>query len=191
MTYADFRTQVEKLTGLRLRNYTWTDDDLTAMIDYAYNDITNEVRLEWGQQDIIIDKNTKEYDITNATNLGFYDAWDEDRYSLFPFLDLINNNTIRINNQAFLDYFDTKTITILRKHKPAIADADPITLDKILKAVIECIVYFIQDSVVSQMDVQGANFHYQRYYNERKKLIELNKQLGSPEQTNTLEINFK
>ncbi len=192
MTYTDFRNNISTLTKLRLRNYTWTETELDAMISFTYNDITNEIRLEWAKQDIVIAKDVKTYDITLATSIGFYDAWDEDRYCVFPFLELDeDNNTIHIINENFLEYYDGKTLTLLRKHKPAVADADPMTFDKIQKAMVEGIVYFLQDSVPGQLDEQGANFHYQRYYNERKTLIALNKQMGSPEQTNTLEINFK
>lgn len=191
MTYAEFTAQVQAVSTIRLRNYTWTEANLTAMIDYVYRDLMNEIHLEWEDQDIVIDKAVKEYDVTNANNSGLFDAFDSEKFSIWPFLSLDDDeNTVHIINEEFLDFYDGQTITITRKHMPAIADANPRTLDKILKAIIEGIVYFIQDSIPSQADTQAANFHYQRYFNERKMLINLNPQMKSPGQTNTQFIDY-
>ena len=182
-TYEEFVDRVEQMIKYRSKNYVNTDCDIHGIIDTVYNDIASDVVLAWNVYEfIIVDPSVKDYvlpkdnrtndDVTTITERYYdiFDIADEDRNRLLPYFISIDRYTIRVEDDVFRSRMKDQKVLVLRNMVQDIKVLDPEMYMRLLSPMLEGIMYYIEDSIPSQVDGQLANLHFQRFYNAKRAI---------------------
>ena len=188
-SYKDFKERLDNMLIIRSKNYVNSDCDIDLLAETVFQNIAHEVALKWRIFSFTIDNNQDVYDLpktneddippTSSGTAGefteyyaeTFDMVDGNGDSVANFFAEPTDGEYFVNNQEFQSQMDGQEVFVVRRAIPDIKNLDIMLYDKIFSAMLEGIIYHIQDSVPSQTDGQLANLSYQRFFNEKKKLL--------------------
>jgi hypothetical protein len=184
-SYDEFEKNMIDIIKVRSKNYTNTNCNIRAIIEVVYNEIIEEVNIDWIFQEYTIKEDKKlivlpenngdptqdpelvpterygeVYDIINYAGLDMSDLFQAVDEGVFQFL-----------NESLHQQYIGETFIFVRPKRIDIQALSPKYLNALYRALVEGIMYHIEVSVPSQVDVTFSNYTYQRYYNARKELI--------------------
>ena len=181
-SYPALEAEIEQVAKIRSRNYANTNCDISALVGMVYREIAIEVPLSWKRQSFVLTKDTYEYqlvnslaldDNTNSDVIDYYgaitDIVDQQLNDVSIHFNQPEEGLITVDDAYLCQHLD-ETIFIMRRNFQHVKTLSPRIYNLIFKALMEGVIYYIEDSIPSQKDGQLANLHYQRYFNERKML---------------------
>ena len=184
LNFSSFKDILEQLVKYRSKNYVNTTCDISVLISSVYSEISTEVNLAYHIQELELYDDTYRYKlpafITKPSNnninefyesylTDIYDIVDKDGCDVSNYFTQVGNGELILNDKNPFN-MSNDIIYVLRKKIPDIKELEPPMYDMIQKAMIEGIMFNIQDSVPSQTDGQLANLQYQRFFNAKKDL---------------------
>jgi hypothetical protein len=183
--YGDFKTNLEKMIMIRAANYVEVDCDIHVLIETVYNDIQNEVLMQYESYPIMITSSDMSFELPPLSLGGsrqytdVLDIVDINEYSILEYFHEVSNNVWQFNNKPCTTDVvmnDGDTVFFVRK---VIIDIEELPLEwyqKITTTMLEGVMYYIQTAIPNQVDGQVGNFSYKRYYNAKKALIDSSSQ---------------
>ena len=180
--YQEFQDEITAILKMRVKNYMNTDPDMSAIENLVYTDITGSVVLDAEYSDIqLVPGQTsyyadgEEYNANGDIVAYFGDTFDMvdshgDDVSDY-FIETYAGAYDVINNSVFTAVPDGLVIMV-RRRTNKITELSPRMYNLILPAMIEGIIFNVQDSIPSQVDAEVGNLSYQRFFSEKKKLRE-------------------
>ncbi len=199
LDYNDLLTHLENMVKIRAANYVSLDCDIEALIYTVYEDIQQTVLIDiYKQEHIIVEDET---DIVLRNNNapvmgnGYDEASATARYT--DVLDIVDKNDISILKELHNSDTDTWTwnnytscdtvpcctvhtvgdpIYFIRKKILEVKYLTPDIYNRILNAMLEGIMYYIQTALPSAIDDKVGNWSYQRFFNAKKALVNLQPQ---------------
>ena len=183
--YESFIDDLTQILVFRAKNFVVTDCDLHAITDSVYDDICRDVRLEYVIQHIPLVKGTYEYQMPNyetsddpnspQVNYDYFlemtDIVDDEMNNL-ELLTRVPSNGLFVLDKDLVDSHDGKDIHVMRNAQKNLRHLSAEKYNLIKPAMIDGLLYYIQDSIPSQVDSAIANLQYQRFYNGKKALIQ-------------------
>ncbi len=184
VSYDDFEKQMIEMLIIRSKNYVHTDCDLTALINTVYGDICSEIIFAYVKQSYtIVDEYAVVLKSNNISNdnvltitevygeaLDFVDANDMD---IGMYLARVDLNTYKWTIEEYRDTHLGDVISVVRAVTYKLEHLPVKFYDRLFTSIIEGVMYHVQLSIPSQGDTQAGNLAYQRYYSEKKKLLNL------------------
>jgi hypothetical protein len=162
-----------------------TQNDIVFLANQVYLEIAMDVELEYRNQEVVLDKNTKKYDVDalntitdNTLWLGVINILDDEGYSISDIFTEEEKGvfTVGVYEDPIVDRWlsnnDGKTIYFVRQVIPDIEMLDSRLQLIIMDALLEGMMYYTEGQIPTQVDAAVANTSYQRYYNARKQLKE-------------------
>ncbi len=180
-SYEEFKDYLTGIIKIRSKNFVNTDCDLAFITGLVYTDLTSSVILSWVKQEylctdsetmvldrdnhsIITQKTTEEYGIA-------FDIVDAEDYSVNEWIAHVDECTYKWKTPELVSDYNGKKIYFVRPVKYSLEELPTRFYSVILPAIIEGIMYNIETSIPSEIDGQLSNLYYQRFYQEKKTLI--------------------
>ena len=183
-SYKNFEKSMDQVMKLRSRNYVNTDCNISLLVNLAYNDICTEVMLAWNVFEFQIDmsqnityvlpKTNNDTDPVKSTEkyVDIVDIADIDGNDLHHLFDISSDQyTIDIKpGIGYENLYNGQTIRVLRSVIPDIEFLPTYMYNIIFTAMMEGMMFYIQDSVPSETDGKLGNLQYQRFFNAKKAI---------------------
>lgn len=182
MTYNDYLIKITETMKIRSTNFRLSQNDIIIMVNNVYDEIGLEVNLDFIQQQVLIDKDTDEYDIddlytqvANELPTDVMSIQDENGYDLTKYFNPLGRNTFKVNrylneekNYRFLTEYDGKYMTFNRAVVPDIETLSVRLQTTLLKAIVQGLMYYTEDAIPNPVGDTSAmsesNIQYQRYF---------------------------
>lgn len=182
-TYAEFIDSLEKSIIFRAKNFVTTDCDFENLVNDVYDDIMRDVKLKWITQTILVEKNVYNYELENDNTLEVADPELIEYYGeTFDIVDEYFDDVsmyitepetgIIIMDEDFVSRNIGRQVFLLRSKIPPLVSLDALLYRAIKTAMVEGLMFQIQDAIPSQIDGQLANAGYQRFFAAKKVLKE-------------------
>jgi hypothetical protein len=196
-TYEEFKDHIIAMVKVRSANYAETDCDIEAIMYAVYEDIQNTVLLEVVKQEHEVTEDI-EFEIRSNNAPLEYDMYGNPHYddskateTYTDVLEIVDWNDVSILDylhQTDTDkwrwnvYYDCKSncvpksaigknIYFYRKKITGLQHMNQKLYSRIMSAMLEGIMYYIQSAIPSATDTGVANYSYQRFYNAKKALM--------------------
>jgi len=187
VSYEAFRLRVIANLKVRSANYVNTDCDIRTIIATVYDELQNEILFSVYKQEHILVKDQKDITLVNDNHSeesglpvsemyrDVLDIVDENDVSILDLLHETSYSVWRWNNYSqcmgnSVSLSDGRPIYFLRKRVHSIETLPPEYYAKILTAMLEGVMYYVESAIPSQPDTAVANWSYKRYYNAREAL---------------------
>ena len=181
--YEDFKERIKKNIIFRAKNFVTTDCDFDMLIDTVYNEITNDVYLGFSTNEIILKKDILMYVLDNEA-VEELEEGDLSNYSIYgPTTDIVDSNfydislyVINNNPGEYIfpyDYIDKNQDSPVYIKRVLIENVKKLSnamYKMLFPAMMEGILFYIQDAIPSQVDSQIGNLHYQRFHAKKEIL---------------------
>lgn len=191
--YSDWEEQIVKMIKIRSANYVETDCDIEALIDTVYQDINNTVMLNRYKQSHLVqdvgsftilndDGDVGDPNSMRTRYTDVLDIVDEYDVSILERLHKTNESSWTWNNYGGCTdngvpaHFVGETIYFIRKSVTEIDRLPLEMLSKLTNPMLEGIMYYIQTALPNQVDGQVGNWSYQRYFNAKKAIMNMDSQ---------------
>ncbi len=190
-SYGDFEKHLTDMVKIRAANYIETDCDIHALVEAVYNDIQNEVLLETFRAEYLVgEENNYELYPMNPEFTAFYtdvlDIVDENDISTLHYLDQVDRQNWKwksnisdsccVTADTVPACYVGRKIYFIQKKISKIENLPVEMYQRLVTAMLEGIMYYVQTALPNQVDGQVGNFSYQRFYNAKKQLINLQPQ---------------
>ena len=178
--YTDFEESLRASIIFRAKNFVITDCNFENLMNDVFDDIMRDVKIAWTTQTIIIEDGIYNYELENSSvdedaNTEYYgssfDIVGEAFEDISNFMTEPEDGTLIID-EHFANRNVGGKVFVLRVKIPAITSLKTLDYRNIKTAMIEGLLYQIQDSIPSQIDGQLGNFGYQRFFAAKKVLKE-------------------
>ena len=183
MTYGEFEGTITEIIKIRATNYRLTGNDIAYLIKSNYNEILNEVVIDFVEQKVKLQPDVNVYDLDAlyaAASLGSPEECvsiiTEDGYRVEGFRNTENNVWVYDKfEDGSLDNFDGRELIFRRIFIPDITELTTRQQRLLMPVIIEGIIYYVQDALpnptTSQSPFPETNQHYAKYEMEKKKLM--------------------
>ena len=181
--YEDFEINLIKTMKFRAKNFVVTDCDFDNIVKDIYDDIMSNININWVTQEVVFEKDVYSYITPMDNSSEILDTETEDISYYGESFDIVGENFEDISNfitepeagiiivdQEFLDRNIGSSIFILRTSIVPIEKQHPKILTAIRAAMVEGLMYMIQDAIPSQVDGQLGNLGYQRFFAAKEQL---------------------
>ncbi len=180
--YEEFKDTLIEMLKIRSANFINTDCNINILFASVYDDICRDVILNTIKQEIIIETNKTNYmlentlihDINNTdSHIDYYgdyfDIVDSEYYDISNWFTQIENGEFDVDI-LLTQQLNKTSVYILRKNTVSIRYLTPTMYQNIFTAMMEGCMYMIQDVIPSEIDIQGANLGYQRFFKAKEIL---------------------
>lgn len=179
-SYENFKDSIERLIIFRAKNFAVTDCDVGILIDIVYTDIANEINLKYEKYPYLISDDTmiilpkndtaKVSEIT-VTYKDVFDIVDEDDNTIVDEIIKTDTDQYRYVHDEYREKNKGKQIFFIRSIIPDISTLDNRMYNKLSNAMVEGIMYQIQESIPAPTDRDMINFTIQRYFKAKEALL--------------------
>ncbi len=202
LNYADLLTHLENIIKIRAANYVSLDCDIETLLYTVYEDIQQSVLIDEYKQEHVITENETTIYLRNNNAPVMGNAYDEakvterytdvldivDKYdlSISKKLHKTNVDTWRWNEYApgkldtyCIEYEVGDSIYFIRKKILEVKYLTPDIYNRLLTALTEGIMYYIETAIPSEIDTQVGNLSYQRFDKAKTDLRNRSSQISS------------
>lgn len=188
MTFTDFTTKVTETMKIRSTNYRLTTNDIDYLMRNVFNEITQDIALDFIHQQVLIDQETLVYDvqalytptaneiamevvsIVDDEGRDISQLFRETDYNVFT-IDTLSNEYI---SKQILREYDGRYITFNRRVILDIEQLDYKQQLLVFPALVEGMMMYTHDAIpnptASGFPQKETAQHYEMYYNAIKIL---------------------
>ena len=191
---SSLRDTVLDIVKIRATNYRLTAEEFDRLFDHTYYDIMSTVTMKFDTYDTSVSKDNPGFTIDIDPSIEgmsksisqIYEKKTRDNVTRY-FIVKTNNEAVLDDSCSYLewcgffDFYGTPPngvvdITVEYAIIPSWQDIPELQRTMLVPAMVEGILYMTESYIPSQGDTQVANISYQRYFNEKKRLLSLNPQ---------------